>query len=238
MRIQRENPVNFEWTNAQMAAAEVELVERSPGLASLVQGHGPCTLRSRRGTSESHFEALASSIVYQQLAGRAAAAIWTRVRALTTDSFLPEQVVLLEPAALRDTGLSGAKAAALADLAARVAKGALDLNRVVTLDDDDVIARLSEVRGIGRWTAQMFLMFQLGRLDVWPTGDLGVRRGYAVIYGLDEAPTSRALEAQGEAFRPWRSIMAWYCWRALDPVPAPVAPPPAPAGLPDLPTGR
>jgi 3-methyladenine DNA glycosylase/8-oxoguanine DNA glycosylase len=212
--------VNFEWTSNEIATAEAELVRRASGLAPLVERWGPCTLPSRREPVAEHFEALASSIVYQQLAGRAAAAIWGRVQGLAPGAFLAERVVLLQPQALRSAGLSGAKAAAVADLAARVVGGALDLDQVAALDDEEVIARLSEVRGIGRWTAQMFLIFRLGRLDVWPAGDLGVRRGYAVIHELDEAPGPTVLEALGDTFRPWRSIMAWYCWRALDTSPA------------------
>ncbi len=216
-----------------MAAIEAELVRRAPGLAELVERCGPCTLTSRRGPVTDHFESLASAIVHQQLAGRAAAAIWARVRALAPDGFAAEHVVGLEPAALRAAGLSGAKAAAMADLAGWVADGSLDLAEVARLDDEEVVARLSQVRGIGRWTAQMFLIFTLGRVDVWPTGDLGVRRGYAVVHGLDETPSPADLEAMGDAFRPWRSVLAWYCWRALDPVP-----PVTESSLPDLPTGR
>lgn len=217
-----------------MAAIEGELARRTPALAALVERCGPCTLTSRRGPIADHFESLASAIVHQQLAGRSAAAIWARVRALAPEGFIAERVVDLEPAALRAAGLSGAKAAAMADLARRVAEGSLDLAEVARLDDGEVVTRLSQVRGIGPWTAQMFLIFTLGRLDVWPTGDLGVRRGFAVIHGLDETPSSVALEAMGDPFRPWRSVVAWYCWRALDEVPLAVSV----LSLPDLPTGR
>ncbi|HEV2808862.1 MAG TPA: hypothetical protein VGV93_00505 [Acidimicrobiales bacterium] len=203
---------------AAIAAAETALAERHPALAALIAGRGPCTLASRRGTAGSHLEALASAIVSQQLAGRAAAAIWARVRALAPGGFDATTVVGLDPAALRGAGLSAAKARSLNDLARRVVSGRLDLDEVAGLGDEDVIARLSEVRGIGRWTAQMFLMFRLQRLDVWPSGDLGVRRGYAVIHGLAAAPPAKDLEGLGEPFRPWRSVAAWYCWRAVDTV--------------------
>ena len=223
-----EEPVTFVTRAGDqdaVAAAEEDLAERHPALATIIARCGPCTLASRRGPAGSHLEALASAIVSQQLAGRAAAAIWGRVRALDPGGFRASSVAGLEPAALRAAGLSGAKAAALADLAERVVSGRLDLDEVAGLGDEDVIARLSEVRGIGRWTAQMFLMFRLGRLDVWPAGDLGVRRGYAVIHGLAEAPGAKDLEGLGEAFRPWRSVAAWYCWRAVDTV-TPLAPVP------------
>lgn len=125
--------------------------------------------------------------------------------------------------AAAEADLAGRHPAALTDLAHRIVSGGLDLEEVAGMDDEEVIARLSEVRGIGRWTAQMFLMFRLGRLNVWPAGDLGVRRGYAVVWGLVEAPTAIALEELGEEFRPWRSVAAWYCWRAVDTV-TPLAP--------------
>ena len=96
--------------------------------------------------------------------------------------------------------------------------GDVELDRVSRLSDDEIVRELTLVRGIGRWTAEMFLMFQLGRLDVWPVDDLGVRKGYARIYGLDEAPTPKVLEALGDRFRPYRSVAAWYCWRAADTV--------------------
>lgn len=217
-----------------MAAIEAELVLQTPALAALVAHHGPCALTSRRGPVAEHFESLASSIVYQQLAGKAAAAIWARVRALAPDGFAPEHLLALNPQDLRGAGLSGAKTAAIADLARRVADGSLDLDEIERLHDEEAVARLSQVRGIGPWTAQMFLIFSLGRLDVWPTGDLGVRKGYAVIHGLAGAPTPTELSTLGEAYRPWRSVLAWYCWRALDGVPAAEVGMP----LPDLPTGR
>jgi len=204
---------------ADVAAAEVELARRDPVLAELVARCGPCTIRTvRRVGRNGHFEDLARSIVYQQLAGKAAAAIWGRVRALVDGEFEPETVVALDEPTLRSAGLSGAKARSVHDLAERVATGDVRLDRIARLGDDEIVAELSRVRGIGRWTAEMFLMFQLGRLDVWPTGDLGVRKGYTVAWGLPEMPDPKALEVLGEPFRPYRSIAAWYCWRAIDTV--------------------
>ena len=101
------------------------------------------------------------------------------------------------------------------DLAARVLDGTVPLNRIGRLADEEVVTRLSSVRGIGRWTAEMFLMFQLRRLDVWPVGDYGVRQGYALAYGLRKLPTPKQLEVEGERFRPYRTAAAWYCWQAL-----------------------
>jgi DNA-3-methyladenine glycosylase II len=123
----------------------------------------------------------------------------------------------MEPDALRAVGLSANKAACLRDLAAKVADGTvvLDARGLSRESDEEVIARLSTVRGIGRWTAQMFLIFQLRRLDVWPTGDLGVRRGYSLAWHVP-MPTERELDRQGPTFAPFRSVAAWYCWRACE----------------------
>jgi DNA-3-methyladenine glycosylase II len=204
-------------------AAEAELAARDPVMAVLVARYGPCTLPAGAATA-GHFERLARAIASQQLAGRAAAAIWARVRAVVAGDLSAGAVLALDPVELRAAGLSGAKTRALIGLAGRVADGTLDLDAVARLDDEAVIGALSAVPGIGRWTAQMFLMFQLGRRDVWPVTDLGVRRGYARAWGLEDLPPPVALEAEGARFRPWRSVTAWYCWRAVD------VPPPDPGG--------
>ena len=194
--------------------AERFLARLDPNLALLVDRAGPCDIGGRR--ARPHFESLARAITYQQLAGRAAQSIWTRVRALVDGPFTADAVVALDHDTLRSAGLSGSKARAIADLADKVVGGQVRLASIGRRTDDEVVAELSQVWGVGRWTAEMFLMFQLGRLDVWPTGDLGVRNGYAVLFGLPRAPTPDELEALGERFRPWRSVAAWYCWRAID----------------------
>ena len=158
-------------------------------------------------------------IVYQQLAGRAAAAIHGRFAALFDgDGPTPEAVLALPVDAIRAAGLSGAKTASIRDLATKVLDGSVKLDRIGRLSDEEIVRELTLVRGIGRWTAEMFLMFQLGRLDVWPVGDYGVRKGYALLFGHDELPTPKALMELGEPFRPYRSVAAWYCWRAADTV--------------------
>lgn len=200
-------------------AAEAELARRDPVMAALVARHGPCTL-SGEAMASGHFERLAQAIASQQLAGRAAAAIWSRVRALVPGDLHAGAILALDPAELRAVGLSGAKTRALLALAARVAGGSLDLDQVAHLDDEAAITVLSQSPGVGPWTAQMFLIFQLCRPDVWPVTDLGVRRGYARAWELDDLPSPAVLEARGQRFRPWRSIVAWYCWRAVD-VPPP-----------------
>lgn len=197
-----------------VAAAERALARRDPVLRGLIRTKGPCVLTGP--PRRPHFEALARSITYQQLAGRAAEAIWQRVRALVPGAFTPEAVLAVDPTALRGAGLSGAKARSITDLAAHIAGGTVHLSRSGRMTDDAIVAELSQVWGIGTWTAQMFLMFQLGRLDVWPVLDLGVRNGYGRAWGLMDPPTAKELEPLGEAFRPYRSVAAWYCWRALE----------------------
>jgi DNA-3-methyladenine glycosylase II len=192
--------------------AAAALARLDPVMARLVAEHGAPRLAGRRN-GDSRFEQLAESICYQQLAGKAAAAIWSRTRALVDGPFRPEALLAVGPDALRGAGLSGAKTASLLDLAAKVDDGTVRLERIGRLSDEAVIEHLVVVRGIGRWTAEMFLIFTLGRLDVWPVGDLGVRAGYARAYGLAEVPTAKELEPLGDRFRPYRTLVAWYCWR-------------------------
>ncbi|HVF03767.1 MAG TPA: hypothetical protein VNA20_02905 [Frankiaceae bacterium] len=186
-----------------------------PVMAGLADRHGPPRLGGRR-TGVSRFEQLAEAICYQQLAGAAAATIWGRVRGLVAGPFTPEAVLSLAPDRLRAAGLSGAKTASILDLAAKAADGTVRLDRIGRRPDDEVVAHLTVVRGIGRWTAEMFCVFTLGRLDVWPTGDYGVRAGWARAYGLAEPPSPKELEPAGDRFRPYRTLAAWYCWRALE----------------------
>ncbi len=162
-----------------------------------------------------HFAALAESILYQQLAGAAAAAIHRRFVALFDGDPTPTRVLSLHPRTLRAVGLSGSKVASIRDLAAKVMDGTVPLQHIGRRSDEEIIDRLTVVRGIGRWTAEMFLMFQLRRLDVWPVDDYGVRQGYALAYGLRKLPTPKRLEKEGERFRPYRTVAAWYCWRAV-----------------------
>ena len=195
------------------AAAEI-LSERDPVLRRLVAEAGPPQLNP---TTETHFEALVRAILYQQLAGAAARAIHGRLIAALGGEVTPERFLSLSSQTLRSVGLSANKAASMQDLATKVLDAAvvLDPAGLRAQSDDEVIARLSGVRGIGKWTAQMFLMFQLRRLDVWPTGDLGVRKGFGLAWGIP-TPTPKQLEALGDPYRPYRSVVAWYCWRAAE----------------------
>ncbi len=204
-------------TRRAAVEAAAALAASDAVMAGLVAEHGPprlVDLPRRRGMSR--FEELAQAICYQQLAGKAAESIWRRVRALTDGAFTPESVLALSIDQLRAAGLSGAKTASILDLAQRADEGSVRLARIGRLPDDEVVAELVQVRGIGVWTAQMFLMFSLGRPDVWPVLDFGVRAGYARAYGLGAPPTAKELEAIGERFRPYRSAAAWYCWRAVE----------------------
>ena len=195
------------------AAARI-LAERDPVIARLVAEAGPPRL-SR--PTESHFGTLVRAIVYQQLAGRAAAAIHGRLIASVGGNVLPEPLLALTDEQMRAVGLSRNKMASLRDLAAKVLDGTVVLSPrgLARESDDEIITRLSAVRGIGPWTAEMFLIFRLRRLDVWPVGDLGVRRGYGLAWQVPE-PTARELTPLGEPFRPYRSVAAWYCWRAAE----------------------
>lgn len=197
--------------------ATAELAARDVRLAAAVAAAGRCELaRVRRERDE--FGELARMIVFQQLAGAAARTIHARFEASFPAGVTPEAVLGAGEAVLRSAGLSAAKAASVTDLAARVAAGDLALRRLARRPDDEVVAALTQVRGIGRWTAEMYLIFRLGRLDVWPADDLGVRRGYSRIHGLADPPTAREIAGLGDPYRPYRSVAAWYCWRAADTV--------------------
>ena len=194
------------------AAAAAGLARRDKVMARLMKRTGP--FRLPRPTTD-HFAALAESILYQQLAGAAARAIHQRFVALFDGALSPEAILAVPPQRLRSAGLSGNKVASIRDLAAKVADGTVPLHRIGRLSDEEVIARLTVVRGIGPWTAEMFLIFQLRRLDVWPVADYGVRKGYALAYGLRALPRPKRLQVEGERFRPYRTVAAWYCWRAV-----------------------
>lgn len=200
--------------NVGLTEASLALGEMSEVMAGLVERFGPARFGPKPKVGE-RFEVLSREIAYQQLAGKAAAAIWGRVRERTPE-WAPAEVLALGEEPLRAAGLSGAKTRAMLDLAAHCWQGTLDLARLGRLPDEEVIAQLSKVWGIGQWTAQMFLIFSLRRLDVWPVGDFGVRKGYGLAHGWTEPPTADELEPLGDQFRPYRSVAAWYCWAATD----------------------
>jgi DNA-3-methyladenine glycosylase II len=202
---------------AKVVEAARALARRDKVLRGALKAYGPPDMRRGR-PKRTHFAELARMICYQQLAGRAAAAIHARFDALFDGAPTPDTVLTLSTEELRGAGLSGSKAASIVDLAEKVDVGLVQLDKMRRLPDDEVVRELTLVRGIGEWTAHMFLMFQLGRLDVWPVGDFGVRNGYARLYGLDAMPTPKELQPLGEPFVPYRSLVAWWCWRAVDTV--------------------
>jgi DNA-3-methyladenine glycosylase II len=189
------------------------LADRDRGIAGLFEAVGPPKLRAPQGTG---FVALARAICFQQLSGKAAATIFGRFVENVGGELTPEAVLATPVDELRRAGLSNAKALSVLDLAAKVLDGTVPLDDAKKVTDEELIERLVVVRGIGRWTAEMYLMFQLRRLDVWPIDDLGVRKGYAKVYGLDPVPTPKELLVLGDAFRPYRSVAAWYMWRATE----------------------
>jgi len=196
------------------AAAARILAGQDPVIARLLAETGPPKF-SR--PTESHFATLVRAVVYQQLAGRAAAAIHGRLITAMGGEVQPEPLLALSDEDLRAVGLSKAKVASLRDLSAKVLDGTVLLSpaRLARESDEEIIARLSTVRGIGRWTSEMFLLFQLRRLDVWPVGDLGIRHGYGLAWQVP-TPTAKELQPLGEPYRPYRSVLAWYCWRAAE----------------------
>lgn len=193
------------------------LAQRDPVLKRMLKGHGVPDLHRAR-PNRTHFAELARMICYQQLAGRAASVIHGRFAALFDGPPTPQAVLALSMEQLRSVGLSGSKAASITDLAEKVDAGLVELGRMNRLPDEQVVRELVLVRGIGEWTAHMFLMFQLGRLDVWPVLDFGVRSGFARMYRLDAMPSPKQLAPEGDRFKPYRSLVAWYCWRAADTV--------------------
>ena len=198
---------------AELVRATEELTRRDPALGDFIREAGPW--KRGNANADGPFGALVRSIAFQQLAGAAATTIHGRFRALVEGPLTPQAVLALEDSALAGAGLSGSKRAAVRDLAEKVAEGKVRLDRLGRMSDEAIIEMLCGVRGIGVWTAQMLLLFELRRPDVWPTGDLGVRSGYAIAHGLDAAPSPKDLEELGELYRPWRSVAAHYCWEAV-----------------------
>jgi DNA-3-methyladenine glycosylase II len=196
-----------------LAAAIDEVAARDPVLANLVTLVGPIGHRPR--SADGNFGALVRAIVSQQLSGRAAHAILQRVIAAAGGELTAEAIVALPEEQLRAAGLSGNKVASVHDLSVKVLDGTVDLSGARRKTDEDVIAGLVTVRGIGRWTAEMYLMFELRRLDIWPVDDLGVRQGYGLAWGLAPPPTAKELVPLGDRFRPYRTVVARYCWEAV-----------------------
>ncbi len=197
------------------ATAKQYLKRHDPVMADLIQRVGHFNIETEFELSP--FEALLRAIVYQQLHGRAAATIHGRVLALFRGGVTPRKLLNREDDTLREAGLSRNKIMAVQDLAAKTLAGTVpDLDTLHTLTDDEIVERLTTVRGVGRWTVEMMLIFKLGRANVLPVADLGVRKGYQLAYNTDELPTAAELNAAGESWSPYRSVASWYLWRATD----------------------
>lgn len=192
------------------------LSSADPTLARLIERAGPFKMQIRR--MHNPFETLARNIIYQQLHGNAAAAIHGRVIALFGKKNLhPQDILDASEESLRGAGLSGSKLLALKDLAAKTLDGTVPtLARLRRMSDEEIIEHLTEVRGIGRWTVEMLLIFRLGRPDVLPVGDFAVRKGFTLVYGLKEMVKPKELLSYGERWHPYRSVASWYMWRATE----------------------
>lgn len=199
-----------------MSVAARRHLSTDPAFAALIRRAGPFTLRAEK---QNLHEALVRAISHQQLHGNAARAILGRFTALFPDAAFPppEQVLATEDTAIRACGFSLSKIAAIKDICAKSLDGTVPSRRTaLRLTNDELIERLTTIRGVGRWTVEMLLIFTLGRKDVLPVDDFGVRDGYRRLYGLEQPPKPRALAQIGQAWAPWRSIAAWYLWRASD----------------------
>jgi 3-methyladenine DNA glycosylase/8-oxoguanine DNA glycosylase len=190
------------------------LARRDPVLRELMREHGPCGLADAQHTDP--FRALVSAIISQQLSTKAAATIKARLDALLAPRLTASRIAAVSDDALRGVGLSRQKIAYLRDLCNRVTSGDLALDRLDDMGDDEVVVALTSVKGIGRWTAEMFLMFRLHRPDVLPVGDLGIVKAVQRAYGLRKVPTPERLTKLGEQWRPYRSVACWYLWASLD----------------------
>ncbi len=197
--------------------ARRRLKTADPVMSRLIKLVGPFKMETEFALSP--FEALLRAIVYQQLSGKAAGAIHTRVQALFGDTIEPDALLRTDAQTLRTAGLSRAKVIAVHDLAAKRIDGTVpELKALESMSDEQIIERLTTVRGIGRWTVEMMLIFRLGRPDVLPLNDLGIRKGYHLAFDTDALPTPSALQKAGECWAPYRSVASWYLWRATDSV--------------------
>lgn len=191
------------------------LKQADPILASAIDQIGHCTLNQESPTGDLLY-ALSESIIYQQLSGKAAAAIHKRFLQLYPHSLTSEAVLNTSDETLRSVGLSRAKVVYIKSLAQTIADGLPPIEHLDQMDDEDIINLLISIKGIGRWTVQMLLMFRLNRWDVLPVDDLGIRSGIRRLYSLEELPNKKTVERIGQAWKPYRTIASWYIWRSLE----------------------
>jgi len=202
-------------TEAAMKKIVNDLSARDARFAKVIAENSLCTV-GRNPKPVTHFEALVESVISQQLAVKAADTIFLRVKKLAGGRIIPSRVAAITEISMREAGVSGAKYKTIQGLADAAITKKIRINQLHEIEDDaEIFKQLTGLWGIGPWTVDMFMMHQLGRLDIWPTGDLGVRRGWEKIYGLKEEIEPKALEKKGSKFAPYRSVIAWYCWRAL-----------------------
>lgn len=191
-----------------------DISARDRKFAKVIAAHPLCTI-GRNPKPVTHFESLVESVISQQLAVKAADTIFLRVKKAAGGRILPAKIAGLTEVEMRSAGVSGAKFKTIQGLASAALNKEIKFNTLHEVEsDEEIFNQLTNLWGIGPWTVDMFMMFQLGRLDIWPTGDLGVRRGWEKIYSLPEEIAPKELEVKGEKFRPYRSVVAWYCWRA------------------------
>jgi len=202
------------------ARARRLLLRKDPVLAAVIRAHGTCGLAEAQRAD--HFSALVRAITFQQLSTKAASTIYGRLMALMPGGTpIPGALAAVTDEQFRAVGMSRQKTAYLRDLCGKVTGGALDLDKLDSMPDEEVIASLVQVKGIGRWSAEMFLMFRLHRPDVLPVGDLGIVNAIQKVYGLRKKPTPDRIRLIGDAWRPYRSVASWYLWKTLDNVPVP-----------------
>jgi len=200
----------------EMRAITADLASRDKKLARVIAAHPLCTI-GRGEKSVTHFESLVESVISQQLAVKAADTIYLRVKKLAGGKVTPARIAVIAESDMRAAGVSGAKFRTIQGIASAALSKEIRINSLHLIEsDEEIFSQLTSLWGVGPWTVDMFMMFQLSRLDIWPTGDLGVRRGWEKIYRLSDEITPKELEVKGKKFRPYRSIVAWYCWRALN----------------------
>ena len=203
-------------SESEMRAITSEIAARDNKLARIIAAHPLCTI-GRVDKPVTHFESLVESVISQQLAVKAAETIYLRVMKLAGGKVTPTRISAISEKQMREAGVSGAKFRTIQGIANAALTKEIKINSLHAIEDDEeIFSQLTSLWGVGPWTVDMFMIFQLGRLDIWPTGDLGVRRGWEKIYALSNEITPKELETKGEKFRPYRSVVAWYCWRALN----------------------
>lgn len=202
-------------TEKEMRTIAAEISARDKKLARIIAAHPLCTI-GRGEKPVTHFESLVESVISQQLAVKAAETIYLRVKKLAGGKVTPSRIASISEQEMREAGVSGAKFRTIQGIASAALSKEMKINSLHTVEnDEEIFNQLTSLWGVGPWTVDMFMIFQLGRLDIWPTGDLGVRRGWEKIYALADEITPKELDSKGEKFRPYRSVVAWYCWRAL-----------------------